>query len=73
MPIGRRIVVAGNHVDGNAGIAQLLVDGTYSLLKQYRTASGYGYKNPIYDLRGKGQEATLTNLMDGKKTQLKEK
>ena len=56
-----------------AGIAQLLVDGTYSLLKQYRTASGYGYKNPIYDLRGKGQEATLTNLMDGKKTQLKEK
>ena len=29
------------------------------LLLQYRTASGYGYKNTILDLRGKGKEATL--------------
>ena len=43
------------------------------LLSQYRTASGYGYKNTILDLRGKGKEATLTRSTDGKTFQLTEK
>lgn len=34
-------------------------DKTYEL-KQYPTASGYGYKNDEVDLRGKGKEAILT-------------
>ena len=41
---------------GKAGVAQMNRNGVYSLLRQYRTASGYGYKNPVFDLRGKGQE-----------------
>ena len=48
-------------------------NGVYSLLRQYRTASGYGYKNPVFDLRGKGQEAVLTTLSDGSRLALKEK
>lgn len=53
--------------------AQLDIDGSPALLKQYRTGSGYGYANKEYDLRGKGEEATLTRTSDGKKIQLKEK
>ena len=30
------------------------------LLYQYRTASGYGYKNAFADIRGKGKNMTLT-------------
>ncbi len=55
------------------GVVEIFCDGSYSLLRQYRTASGYGYANPLFDLRGKGQEATLTRLSDNRKTQLKEK
>lgn len=53
--------------------AQLTVNGVRTLLIQYRTASGYGYANPLYDLRGKGDEAQLTCLSDGKTINLKEK
>ena len=57
-----------------AGInVDIVEDGIYSLLRQYRTASGYGYKNPVFDLRGKGQEAVLTTLSDGSRLALKEK
>lgn len=55
------------------GMATLQYDGQYMLLSQYRTASGYGYKNTILDLRGKGKEATLTRSTDGKTFQLTEK
>ena len=55
------------------GVVQISFDGQQSVLKQYRTASGYGYADPVYDLRGKGDEATLTRKSDGKKIQLKEK
>ena len=58
---------------GKAGVAQMSRKGIYSLLYQYRTASGYGYKNPVFDLRGKGQEAVLTTLADGSHISLKEK
>ena len=58
---------------GKAGVAQMNRNGVYSLLRQYRTASGYGYKNPVFDLRGKGQEAVLTTLSDGSRLALKEK
>ncbi|MCD8186977.1 MAG: MliC family protein [Rikenellaceae bacterium] len=34
-------------------------DQTYRL-RQYPTGSGYGYKNDRVELRGKGEEATLT-------------
>lgn len=55
------------------GVVQISFDGQQSVLKQYRTASGYGYADSVYDLRGKGDEATLTRKSDGKKIQLKEK
>ena len=55
------------------GMATLQYDGQYMLLSQYRTASGYGYKNTILDLRGKGKEATLTRSTDRKTFQLTEK
>ena len=58
---------------GRSGVAQMNRKGVYSLLSQYRTASGYGYKNPVFDLRGKGQEAVLTTLADGTRISLKEK
>ncbi len=58
---------------GKSGMAQLNRKGTYSLLRQYRTASGYGYRNPVFDLRGKGQEAVLTTLADDSCISLKEK
>ena len=54
-------------------LAEVCLDGQYMLLSQYRTASGYGYKNTILDLRGKGKEATLTRSTDGKTFQLTEK
>lgn len=57
----------------NSGVAQLTLDGESVLLKQYRTASGYGYSNPVYDLRGKGTEAVLTRLSDKTELALKEK
>lgn len=52
---------------------ELSVDGQSSILRQYRTASGYGYKNALYDLRGKGQAATLTILASQEKIDLQEK
>ena len=58
---------------GKVGVAQMNRKGGYSLLYQYRTASGYGYKNPVFDLRGKGQDAVLTVLADGSHISLKEK
>lgn len=57
----------------SAEVVQLYIDGQNMLLFQYRTGSGYGYKNPMADLRGKGTEAILTLLSSGKKIQLKEK
>ena len=57
----------------NSGVAQLTLDGESILLKQYRTASGYGYSNPVYDLRGKDTEAVLTRLSDKTELALKEK
>lgn len=57
----------------NSGMAQLTLDGESVLLKQYRTASGYGYANAAYDLRGKGTEAVLTRLSDKTELALKEK
>ena len=56
-----------------SGVAQIETNGIYNLLYQYRTASGYGYKNSVFDLRGKGEEATLTNLIENKSIILKEK
>lgn len=58
---------------GKSGVAQMNRKGGYNLLYQYRTASGYGYKNPVFELRGKGQEAVLTVLADGTRVSLKEK
>ena len=40
------------------------LDGTVFDLTQYVTADGFGYKNDMMDLRGKGREATLT-MRDG--------
>ncbi len=57
----------------NHELVQLESDGMYYILKQYRTASGFGYKSPAYDLRGKGREAVLTSLYDNTKTELVEK
>lgn len=54
-------------------VAEVCLEGQYMLLFQYSTASGYGYKNTILDLRGKGKEATLTNITEGKTFQLIEK
>lgn len=56
-----------------SGAVQLTGNGKKALLIQYRTASGYGYANPNYDLRGKGEEAQLIRLTDGKTFHLKEK
>ena len=44
----------------NAGVAQMNYNGVDYLLYQYRTASGYGYKNVFADIRGKGKNMTLT-------------
>lgn len=44
----------------NAGVAQIEYEGTEYLLYQYRTASGYGYKNAFADIRGKGKMLTLS-------------
>ena len=49
-----------------AGVAQIQYDGVDYMLRQYVTASGYGYKNSFVDIRGKRQELTLTFLGDGK-------
>ena len=46
------------------GLVQLHIGSHYALLRQYVTASGYGYQNQQYDLRGKGSEATLTDKVD---------
>ena len=35
-------------------------NGIDYLLRQYVTASGYGYRNPLADIRGKGQQVTLS-------------
>lgn len=49
-----------------AGVALVSVDGIDHVLYQYRTASGYGYKNPFIDIRGKGTELTLTDFATNK-------
>lgn len=56
-----------------AGVAQIAYQGVNHVLYQYRTASGYGYKNPFVDIRGKGKEVTLTDLATGKTCQFSEK
>ena len=43
-----------------AGVAQIRYNGIDYLLRQYVTASGYGYRNPLADIRGKGQQVTLS-------------
>lgn len=50
-----------------AEAAQVSYDGIDYVLYQYRTASGYGYKNPFIDIRGKGKELTLTDMSTDKK------
>lgn len=45
-------------------LARVTLDGTVFDLTQYVTADGFGYKNDMMDLRGKGREATLT-MRDG--------
>ena len=45
-------------------LARVTLDGTAFDLTQYVTADGFGYKNDMMDLRGKGREATLT-MRDG--------
>ncbi len=49
-----------------AELAQVTTDGVNHVLHQYRTASGYGYRNAFIDIRGKGDELTLTDLSDNK-------
>lgn len=49
-----------------AGVAQIHYAGVDYVLYQYITASGYGYKNSFVDIRGKGQNMTLTFTGDGK-------
>ena len=56
-----------------AGLAQIRYDGVDYLLRQYVTASGYGYKNPFVDIRGKGQDMTLTFSAEGKSIAFTEK
>lgn len=56
-----------------AGVAQIAFQGVNHVLYQYRTASGYGYKNPFVDIRGKGKEVTLTDLATGKSYRFSEK
>lgn len=56
-----------------AGVAQIQYDDVDYMLRQYITASGYGYKNSFVDIRGKGQELTLTFLGDGKSIAFVEK
>lgn len=56
-----------------AGLAQIRYDGVDYLLRQYVTASGYGYKNPFVDIRGKGQDMTLTFSVEGKSIAFTEK
>lgn len=43
-----------------AGVAQIRYNGIDYLLRQYVAASGYGYRNPLADIRGKGQQVTLS-------------
>lgn len=57
----------------NEGVAQITIDGFDYLLYSNVTASGYDYSCPIYDLRGKGDEAVLTDLRDERKILIKEK
>ena len=57
----------------NAGIAQMGYNGTNNILRQYRTASGYGYKNAFFDIRGKGREMVLTDLSTNKSYKFTEK
>lgn len=49
-----------------ADVAQITLDGVNHVLYRYLTASGYGYKNPFIDIRGKGKDMTLTDLSTGK-------
>lgn len=44
----------------SAGVAQITYSGQNYVLYQYVTASGYGYKNPFADIRGKGKDMTLS-------------
>lgn len=56
-----------------AGIAELYISGTNHLLRQYRTASGYGYASARFDLRGKGTDATLSDRLENRTYRLTEK
>lgn len=56
-----------------AGIVQIFYEGANHILRQYVTASGYGYSNPLFDMRGKGSEMTLTELDSGKEYNFTEK
>lgn len=57
----------------NAGIAQMEYNGTNHILRQYRTASGYGYNNTLIDIRGKGRDMVLTDLSTNKEYRFTEK
>lgn len=57
----------------DAGIAELYLNGMNSLLRQYRTASGYGYASSRFDLRGKGTDAVLSDRLENRTYRLTEK
>lgn len=44
------------------GMAQVKYKGIDYLLRQYPTASGYGYKNSFIDIRGKGKNLILSMI-----------
>lgn len=55
------------------GMAQVKYKGVDYLLRQYPTASGYGYKNPFIDIRGKGKNLILSMQGDNKSIEFAEK
>lgn len=55
------------------GMAQVKYKGVDYLLRQYPTASGYGYKNPFIDIRGKGKNIILSMQGDNKSIEFAEK
>lgn len=55
------------------GKARIEYKGETYELTQYRTASGYGYKNETVDMRGKGQDMDLTFLKENTSVHFTEK
>lgn len=55
------------------GMAQVKYKGIDYLLRQYPTASGYGYKNSFIDIRGKGKNLILSMLGDNTSIEFTEK